>query len=414
MQVNCIKCKGSDPRNNCGRVFCPIIAKAESMFRVKEKATAKDFFGSSPAPFVGRFGYPNINVGILSPVGSGDNAWEYDAPRHWAQNNYNIPQIIDFRSSLINSRFRSYIKQKSSKLLEISREVGMASKPVDVEVSLKFKPQFRVNSDSYVAPMGPNASVQDISITSNPKVHTKVERAVSDTGLKANKAITYLYRHGFDENFLSKTLSVGNLGIGKDRKLVPTRWSITAVDDALAKSMLSEVKNFSVGDYSAYFGGYLGNYYLILTFPEVWSYELFEMYMPKASWNISGSINYSTDYEPYEGRKSYAENTAGGYYAARLPIIEKLKETKRQASVLALRFITGEYAAPLGVWVVREAARKSMGSKQISFSSRELMLKYAEAVVRKKFGYDLSHVLQRSILLKSMKEQTKLANFISK
>ena len=181
MNIKCIKCKGSNPAANCGRSFCPIIAKAESMFKVKEQATAKDFSGSSPAPFVGRFGYPNVNVGVLSPAQSDENAWEYDAPRHWAQSNYNIPQIVDFRSSLINSRFKSYVRQKSTKLLEISQEVGMASKPVDVEVSLKQKPQFRVKTDSYIAPMGPNASVQDIDITSNPKIHTKVDRVVSAT-----------------------------------------------------------------------------------------------------------------------------------------------------------------------------------------------------------------------------------------
>ena len=337
MNIKCIKCKGSDPARNCGRSFCPIIAKAESMFKVREKVTAKDFSGSSPAPFVGRFGYPNVNVGVLSPAQADENAWEYDAPRHWAKNEYKIPQIVDFRSSLINSRFKSYVKQKSSKFLEISQEVGMASKPVDIEVNLKQKPQFRMKTDSYLAPMGPNASVRDIDITSNPQVHTKVDRVVSDTDLKSTKAMLYLYKHGFEENFLSKILSVGNLGIGKNRKLVPTRWSITAVDDAIAKNMLSEIRQHNSADYSAYFGSYLGNYYLIMLFPDVWSYELFEMYMPRASWNISDKIDYSTDYEPFGGRKYYADNTAGGYYAARLPIVEKLKSMRKQASVLALR-----------------------------------------------------------------------------
>ena len=35
---------------------------------------------------------------------------------------------------------------------------------------------------------------------------------------------------------------------------------------------------------------------------------------------------FTTDYEPYTGRKTYAENCVGGYYAARLPILEKLKD----------------------------------------------------------------------------------------
>jgi len=411
MNIQCLKCKGADL--SCGRSFCPIMAKSQAMFRIREKVVKEDFFGASPAPFVGRFGYPFVNVGILSPVDTTENAWEYDAPRHWAEHSYEIPKIIDFRSALVNSRFKSYVKQKSTKLTEISQEVGMASKPVEVEINLKQKPKFRLNTDSYVAPMGPNASIENAKITSNPKISHKVEKVVSDTDLKANNAMVYLYKHGFDENFLSKILSVGNLGMKYSRKLVPTRWSITAVDDAIAKNMLEDIRKYPGADYTAFFGSYLGNYYLVLLFPDVWSYELFETYMPKASWNPSEKAQFMTDYEPYAGRKAYAENCGGGYYAARLPIIEKLREMKRQASVLCLRFITGEYAVPLGVWVVREATRKAMQSKPISFSSKELMLKYAKALVKKKFGYYLDQMISESVLLKQMKEQSKLTSFLS-
>ena len=82
--------------------------------------------------------------------------------------------------------------------------------------------------------------------------------------------------------------------------------------------------------------------------------------MPRAEFNVSDKIQYMTDYEPYSGRKRYAENCAGGFYSVRLAILEKLKKMRRQASVLALRFITGEYFAPLGVWVTRFAARRAL------------------------------------------------------
>ena len=76
----------------------------------KHSNLKKDFFGSAPAPFVGRYGYPNINVGILTPPDVVSNAWEYDAPRHWALNNYKIPEILSFRTELINSRFKASVK----------------------------------------------------------------------------------------------------------------------------------------------------------------------------------------------------------------------------------------------------------------------------------------------------------------
>jgi len=106
-----------------------------------------------------------------------------------------------------------------------------------------------------------------------------------------------------------------NLGLKNQRKLVPTRWAITAVDDIIAKNLISAIKNYQKIDYSLYFGSYLGDYYMVLFFPEIWQYELFETYLPRSSWNQSQIIQSMTDYEPYKGRKSYAEQTGGGYYA---------------------------------------------------------------------------------------------------
>jgi len=41
----------------------------------------------------------------------------------------------------------------------------------------------------------------------------------------------------------------------------------------------------------------------------------------------------------------------------------------RQAAVLALREISDAYFAPLGVWVVREVARKAMSSQPMRLGS---------------------------------------------
>ncbi len=413
MKVPCIKCKGNNPAN-CGRTFCPIVARRDAMFKVKPKLDSEHFVGSSPSPFVGRFGYPFVNVGILSPAEQKEDTWLHDAPRFWAEKNFEIPQIMGLRSELINSQFKAMVgdARKQQKLLSISQEIGMASKPVDVDISLKQKPQFRINYQAEAAPTGPNAQLENASMTSNPKIHTKVEKIVSDAGLKANAAVVELWKHGFDENFLTRILSVGNLGMKKDRKLVPTRFSITAIDDMIGKHLMEKVKKYNQMNYSAYFGSYLGNYYLFLVFPEVWSYELFEMHMPHAEWNVSRELQYTTDYEGYAGRKNYAENCSGGYYSVRLAVLEKLDSIKRQGSVLALRVITGEYAVPLGVWVTREATRKAMTSKPIEFSSKELMLKYTESLMKKKFGIDVAHVLNKSILLKNIGEQRTLAGFV--
>lgn len=392
------------PLFNCGNINCPICAKAYSRIRIKNLIAKENFSTEGVAPFIGRYGYPEINIGILAPPEETDETWLYDAPKYWAYKDFQIPKIVEFRSALINSREKTNVK-KRNKFLELNREVSMSSKPVDIDINLKDKPKFRINYDNFMAPTGPYADLEKAKLTENPKIHTKVQKVHYDTGLKANEALIYLYENKFDENFLSRILSVGTLGIGKNRKLVPTRWSITATDDTLGKHLINEIKKFNeINNYYAFFGGYLGNYYLILCFPEVWSYELFEMH-------ISNANRFMTDYEPYSGRKYYADNTAGGYYTVRLAALEKLNEMKRQASVLALRFITGDYTLPLGVWVTRESARKSMSSKPIEFSSKELMTEYAKKLAKKKFNFDLDNILKNSVLLKSIKQQSKLPNF---
>jgi len=109
--------------------------------------------------------------------------------------------------------------------------------------------------------------------------------------------------------------------------------------------------------------------------------------------------------------KNYAENCAGGYYTVRLAISEKLMELRRQASVLALRFITDEYTLPLGVWVTREATRKAFQKRPTTFSSKELMMTYAKHLVKYKFGFDLELLLKRSWLLKETGKQQRLDKF---
>jgi len=410
MQIPFKQHKGYDPLGACGKGKCPVCARNNALFKVKTKFK-EEFTSDAVAPFVGKFGYPNVNVGILAPPEQREDAWLFDAPKYWSAENFEIPRIVDFRSSLLNSRYNINIK-KRIKLLELSQDIAMSSKPVDVDIQLQEKPKFRLNLDSHMAPTGPNAKLKRASMTENPKIHTKVYKVFEDIDLKANEAVNYLYQNKFDENFLSKLLSVGTLGLKVNRKLTPTKWSITATDDIIGKNLINEIKDYSeINSYSSFFGNYLGNYYLILMFPEVWSYELFETYVP-TNWNFSRPLRYSTDYEAYNGRKNYADNTVGGYYTVRLAILEKLKEMKRQASVLALRFITDEYSMPLGVWVTREATRKSMSDKPIEFSSKELMLDYARKLMKRRFNYNVDYLLNVSKLFKSIKQQTKLEKFV--
>ncbi|MBR9702785.1 hypothetical protein GOV10_02000, partial [Candidatus Woesearchaeota archaeon] len=362
------------------------------------------------------YGYPNVNVGILNV----EEYKDHDDPLKWSREGFEIPKIVDLRSSLINARYSLSVKSPgmappsgfSSRFLDITKEISISQKPADVELSLVKKPTFKLNFGGRAAPHGPNVSVKTAKLGGNTKVNWRLEKAASDTELKAAEAVTSLFRKGVDEHALTRAFSMGNFGLGRRRVLVPTRWSITAVDDTAGKAMITEVKRFQEGDCVAYFGGHLGNYYLIILFDDVWQYELYEQFVPQERRKASSQIVAEHDYESYTGRKDYAHETAGGYYATRLGILEKLHEMKRQASVLVIRIITEEYLAPLGVWVVREAVRKALATRPLRFGDRKLMLEYAKKMMQQLFAYDIDALLHKSEVVKNLTSQQKLKKFL--
>ena len=387
--------------------FCPMHSSA-SFFKTKQ--LKEDFATTSPPTiFIGsKLKYPHVNVGVLAPPEITEDAWLYDAPSYWASYNYPLRQIVQLRTNLVNSRFQTTVKEarKNTKFLSLAQQIGMTLKPTNIEVGLKRKININSTFDTIHLPMGPAAQLKDLQITENPKIPFKVDKVVSDTDLKAVDAINYLYNQEFSEQSLTQLLSIGVLGLKKNRKLVSTRMSITATDDILGKKIIEKIQDYPQLDtYMLFMGSYLGNYYFLLFFPEVFSYELFETYVGYKKENQV----MMTDYESHYGRKNYVDQTAGGYFACRLPILQKLEQLKRQASVLALRFITSDYTTPLGVFVCREATRKALQTEQ-HFATKEELLKATKEQIFKNFGSDAAYILKQSKLLAQI-NQPKLTQY---
>ncbi len=387
----CPKCK---MRDHAGKP-CPFIKMIS-----KDLSEIKDFLSKTPpAIFVGRFSYPNVNVGVLSPIKYEEDTSILDNHYEWFKNSLSVSEIAELRGELVNSRITSNVK-KSERIIETFQEVAMARKSTDIEIHLKEKINYRPHAFKTAAPMGPNVELEKISLAENVKVNKKIEKAYYDTDLKAGKAITNLYANGIDELKLSRAISGGIFGIKTERKLVPTRWSITAVDDILGKNLISNIKQYkTIESCHVFFSAQLGNIYCIILLPGVWSYELFEFFEDNTS-------KHTTDFENYFGRKSYAKQTAGGYYASRLAVLDYLGKVKRQASVLVIRQITREYYIPLGVWQVRENVRKAFNNKK-EFETPDLAIKYSELI----FGVNLQNITKQSKTIGNRK-QRKLTGYL--
>ena len=81
---------------------------AETGFKYKDFGKISDLNTTSPpSVFIGSgLKYPSVNVGILSPIESDENAWIYDNAKYWADNNFSIKDVVNLRENLLNSRFR--------------------------------------------------------------------------------------------------------------------------------------------------------------------------------------------------------------------------------------------------------------------------------------------------------------------
>ena len=317
----------------------------------------KNFKGKTPSIFIGSHNYPDVSTGVLSPQNFG-NPELMDSPQKWYQKDFSIERVASLRTSLVNSKKKSKRKVESG-FLSDTQEVAMASKPVNIEVELKSTPGNSISAGR-VKPVSASGDLEELILGENPSVERKVEKAFYDNDLKAETGVKELYNKGIDNYKIQQSFTAGILGEKNQKELVPTRWSITATDDIISKDMRQGVKDFQeIGQIEYYRNEYLGNEFHIFLIPGKWEYELMELKRPGSVWNAAKNTYIAQNYEPYSGRTSYAEETAGAFYATRLGITEHLKNRKRQAKALVIREVKPEYWAPLGVWVIRETVRNS-------------------------------------------------------
>jgi hypothetical protein len=324
-------------------------------------------FGSTaPEIFVGRSNYPNISTGLLSPVAddAGQDAADFATNADWYHQGYGIDDVLQRRTGLLNSTrsTRVNVEDVWDGFVGVQREVAIADHPVDVEVGLDGSPELDLSLDDISTPTGPRARAQNADLAENPHVPRAVEKTLEDDDWNAEGAMTYLYRKGFDVYDVNTILSAGALGQGDNRRLVPTRWSITAVDDTLGEYLRGTIRNArSVDEVQVWYNDYVANDYWVILAPGAWEFELVEMKAPGSIWNPNpdGPYYVAADSEGYEGRTDYVDETSGAYYAARLGVLEHLSDIGRQAKVLVLRHATDAYWAPVGVWQIREGIRNA-------------------------------------------------------
>ncbi len=403
----CLVCRGG--KGLCGKPRCPALLKINSFLKVRSIVDTTQMAGSSPPGiFVGRVGYPYVYAGPLVPPMLGDTSL-FDTPEDWLGKT--VDEIIGFRTNLIRSKFRVNVKKpvENERLLNQTLEIALSKDSVDMEVTFQKKPSGRFFLDDEVQPMGPSALIKNMEVE-DVKTDLRIEKAYGDADLKTEEAILDLHLNRVPVSKIQRAFSVGAFGLKGQRRIVPTRWSITAVDSTISRRLIEDrvKRGKPLNEYRVYEFSYLGNRFVVLLMPCNWRYEWMEAWYPGTAWNPqSQSIAMGGDWEGYRGRTTYA-SIGGCYYAVRLAVTEFLASEGRQAGVVAMREIHPSFITPLGVWINRECIREAFQQGGRKFDA----LDEAMAYIGSRFDIGLKEWINASVLLKDALYQEKITKYL--
>jgi hypothetical protein len=197
--------------------------------------------------------------------------------------------------------------QTRRELLQEVQLLALSGRPVNVEMKFAKEPRGAYFSE-YAPPMGPAAPAAGFKLAEEPKPPKPLERAYYDTDLKAQEAVVKLYRAGVEVSAISRALAAGALG-ARRRRLVPTRWAITAVDKIVSDFLVEKIKEFrEVDGYYLYVRRVYNNLFLAILAPSRWAYEWGEAFEPGTTWNPGPVLAIETDYELYRGRRGLSRD----------------------------------------------------------------------------------------------------------
>lgn len=372
-----------------------------------KRFTNKVIDGSSPPSlFVGEYGYPHVRVGPMVPPYHGDTSI-LDNPELWLGKS--LEEIVNYRINLLKGTMIHNVSKISDRYIESLQDMALSKRAVDSTMTFEKIPSQYLNemvlskSDLEEIPTVFSAPVSEFKIYPSTS-DERIEKKYYDGDLLASDAVIELYENNVDITRIAKVLSIGMLGRKKNRKLVPTKWSITAADDIVSMNLLKKIKYNTVLDcYLVFDFNHLGNYYSIIFIPDdVWNFEMIESWI-----DTNGRVHIGSDYESGKNINHYP-SIAGAYFAARLAAAEYLFKKRKKSSVLILRETHPEYFMSLGVWQIREGIRESLKSKGKKFESFESALKYGVS----KTSLSINEWIKNSSIIRN-KKQKRISDYLN-
>lgn len=347
---------------------------------------------SKPFNIVYETKYPNLVIG----PGTYENKEDAinNSPDKWIKTD--ISKIERNRQKQVFV-FKNYSKMDArvpSKDIEEIQHLIKSEKETEVEINVDSK---KINLYEKISGINNKGMIlEKIKIVDNVKISKPVDKITNDTQLKAKDAIIEYYDKTEDVYKIEQLLSMGLLGLKKDRIFVPTRWSITSIDDILGKEIFLKIKNnITIDSIKMYKYEFYENTFYVIMLPFSWGFEMIE---------VVNNEMVSYDFEINDPKKEYAYQVTGAYYAARLMVLNHLQEMGKCARVIVLRDIKPSYSSK-GVWVIREGVREALKKNTIMFEDINQVINFISEKLNFKW------ILQKSEILKQIKYQRRIFDF---
>lgn len=369
---------------------------------MRSRELGRDVEGSTPpSVFIGAWNYPKVYAGPMIAPLHGDTSI-MDMPEAWIPSNRKQEEIIGYRMDLVRGKKINHVRDLETPYAETLQEIALSKVSVESEAKFGHSPQGYSFGEEHT-PFGPSAPLESFRMEPG-RWEPYLEKAFNDTDLTATDAILKLHAEGVSFTGIQKALSVGTLGLGRARRMVPTRWAITACDTAIGDAMLEKVRqnslldSFQVREFSS-----LHNHYAVLLMPTGWQYEWIEAFL-----QVMGREELVfSDWEGHSKKTGYSP-VGGCYYSCKMAILEALEREGRQAGAIVFREARKGYV-PLGVFNVRENVRQAMQQPSRVFEGMGEALSY----ISTKMTLPMDRFIGESTLLEGLKHerQTTLSMF---
>ncbi len=356
---------------------------------------------SPPSVFIGRAGYPDVLAGPMIAPAHGDTSI-MDMPEAWIPRDRTQEEIIGYRLGLVRGTRRVNATDLGNRFIGQLQEIALSAGSVESEAAFARTPQGMHFSEEHT-PYGPTAPIERFE-AGEGRWQGDLEKVYYDTDLTASDAIISLHKKNVPFSSIQKAFSAGTMGRERGRRLVPTRWSITACDTGIGDSLLKRVQRCPVLDTVRVHGfSSLHNTYAVILLPTGWQYEWTEAFS-----HVLGREEFIfSDHEGHRRKSGYSP-LGGCYYSCKMAVLEALAREQEQAGAIVLREAVKGYI-PLGVFNVRENVRHAMQQKGREFED----IRSALAYLSNRFTLPMERFIHSGALLQeSLKGgQTNLAAF---